>query len=85
MKTFRQKLNLWLEEKKNQVENEESKDILEEVQRYIKSQETEEEHMVNSSYHNGYYDRELNKGFRGSYYKDMYKTHDFLKRLTKQI
>ena len=83
MKTFRQKLNLWLEEKKNQVENEESKDILEEVQRYIKSQETEEEHMVNSSYHNGYNDRELNKGFRGSYYKDMYKTHDFLKRLTK--
>ena len=83
MKTFRQNLNKWLEEKKNHVTNQETKEILDEVQKYIKSKETEEENMVNSSYHNGYYDRELNKGFRNSYYKDMYKTHDFLKKLTK--
>lgn len=83
MKTFRQQLNNWLEEKKKQAESEESKVLLDEVQKYIKSKEKEEEEMVNSSYHNGYYDRELNKGFRWSYYKDMYKTHDFLKSLTK--
>ena len=83
MKTFRQNLNVWLEEKKNTTDNQESKDLLEEVQKYIKSKETDEEHMVNSSYRNGYYDRELNKGLKSAYYKEMYKTQDLLKRLTK--
>jgi len=83
MKTFRQNLNIWIEEKKKELKSQESIDLLIEVQTYIKSKEKEEENMVNSSYNNGYYDRDLNKGFRSSYYKDMYKTHDLLKSLTK--
>lgn len=83
MKTFRQKLNVWLEEKKNLYENKEIVDILEEVQKHIKSQEDIEEYMVNKSYEDGYRDKEINRGFKTSYYKETYKTHDLLKRLTK--
>jgi hypothetical protein len=81
MKTFRQNLNIWLEDKKNSHENDEIKNVLEEVQKYIKTQEKEEEHMVNNSYTRGYHDRDLNKRFNGGYYKVTYKTNDFLKNL----
>jgi hypothetical protein len=50
MKTYRQNLNLWLEEKKNASKNDEVKHVLEEVQKYIKSKEKEEELMVNDAY-----------------------------------
>lgn len=83
MKTFRQNLHIWLEDKKNSHESDEVKNILEEVQKYIKSREKDEEHMVNNSYTRGYYDKELNKGFNGGYYKVTYKTHDFLKNMIK--
>jgi|688.fasta_scaffold40668_3 hypothetical protein len=83
MKTFRQKLNIWLEEKKDLYDNKEIIDILEEVQKHIKSQEDLEEHMVNKSYEDGYRDKEMNRGFKSAYYKETYKMHDFLKRLTK--
>lgn len=83
MKTFRQKLNLRLEEKKNEVENQELKKLLDEIQIYIKSIEVQEEQMVNKSYEDGYRDKELNRGFKSSYYKETYKIHDFLKSLTK--
>jgi len=49
MKTFRQNLHIWLEDKKNSHENDEVKNVLEEVQRYIKNREKDEEHMVNNS------------------------------------
>ena len=83
MKTFRQNLHIWLEDKKNSHENDEVKNVLKEVQSYIKSIEKEEEHMVNNSYIKGYYDKELNKGFNGGYYQTTYKTHDYLKKLSK--
>ena len=83
MKTFRQNLHIWLEDKKNSHENDEVKNVLEEVQRYIKSIEKDEELMVNKSYTRGYHDKELNKGFNGGYYKVTYKTHDYLKNLIK--
>jgi hypothetical protein len=35
MKTYRQNLNLWLEEKKNSSENDEVKNVLEEVQKQL--------------------------------------------------
>ena len=42
-----------------------------------------EEHMVNKSYEDGYRDKEMGRGFKSAYYKETYKMHDFLKRLTK--
>ena len=51
MKTFRQNLHIWLEDKKNSQVNDEVKNILEEVQKYIKSKEKDEEHMVNGGYY----------------------------------
>ncbi len=84
MRTFRQNLNFWLEEKKNQTENNEIIQALEEVQKYIKSKEKEEEQMVNSSYEKGYYDCELKKGFKSSFYKETYKLHDQLKSMLKR-
>ncbi len=84
MKTFRQNLNIWLEDKKNSHTSDEVKNVLEEVQRYIKSKEKDEEHMVNNSYMKGYYDREVNKSFNGGYYQQTYKVHDYLKNMLKQ-
>jgi hypothetical protein len=81
MKTFRQNLNIWLEQKKSETTSQESIELLEEIQRHIKSKESDEEHMVNTSYSNGYYDKEFNKGHKSGYYKQTYKTHDFLKRI----
>jgi hypothetical protein len=83
MKTYRQNLNIWLEEKKNSSENDEVKNVLEEVQKYIKSKEKEESHMVDSSYESGYYDCELKRGFKHNYYKQTYKIHDFIKNMLK--
>lgn len=83
MKTFRQNLNIWLEEKKNMTNNDEVIKALEEVQKHIKSKEKEEEFMVNNSYQKGYSDRELNR-YRPSFYSDTYKMHDHLKGMLKK-
>ena len=85
MKTFRQNLNMWLEEKKNDNQSDEVKNVLNEVQKYIKSKEKEEELMVNDAYETGYNDKESQKGFKSEYYKQRYKLHDFLRNmLSKQ-
>lgn len=85
MKTYRQNLNLWLEEKKKNTSNDEVNNVLDEVQKYIKSKEKEEELMVNDAYENGYNDKESQKGFKSGYYKQKYKLHDFLRNmLSKQ-
>ena len=83
MKTYRQNLNLWLEEKKNSSENDEVKNVLDEVQKYIKNIEREEETMVNIAYDAGYYDKEIKRTRKGNYYKEMYKLHDRLKQFVK--
>jgi hypothetical protein len=81
MKTYRQNLNIWLEEKKNSIENDEVKNILEEVQKHIKNVEKEEENMVNTAYDSGYYDNELSRGKKSNYYQLNFKLHDKLKRM----
>jgi hypothetical protein len=81
MKTYRQNLNIWLEEKKNSSDNNEVKNILEEVQKHIKNIEKEEENMVNNAYESGYYDKELNRVKKGNYYQQNFKMHDKLKQL----
>lgn len=43
MKTFRQNLHIWLEEQKNLSNNDEVRDMLNNVQKHIKSNEKEEE------------------------------------------
>jgi predicted transcriptional regulator len=81
MKTYRQNLNIWLEEKKNSSDNNEVKNILEEVQKHIKNIEKEEENMVNNAYENGYYDKELNRVKKSNYYQLNFKLHDKLKKM----
>ena len=54
MKTYRQNLNIWLEEKKKNTSNDEVKEILSEIQKHIKNVEREEENMVNIAYDAGY-------------------------------
>ena len=84
MKTYRQNLNIWLEEKKKNTSNDEVKEILSEIQKHIKNVEREEETMVNIAYDAGYYDKEIKRTRKGNYYKG-YKLHDFLRNmLSKQ-
>lgn len=83
MKTFRQNLNIWLEEQKNKSDSPEVKIVLEQVQSHIKSQEKEEEDMVNAAYDRGYFDKELKHTKKGNYYQQIYKLHDKLKKMIK--
>ena len=83
MKTYRQNLNIWLEEKKKNTSNDEVKEILSEIQKHIKNVEREEETMVNIAYDAGYYDKELKRTRKSNYYKEMYKLHDRLKQFVK--
>lgn len=81
MKTFRQNLHIWLEEQKKSSNNDEVKDMLTNVQKHIKSNEKEEERLVNTADETGYHDCELKKGYRHGYYKNTYKVHDYIKNL----
>ena len=83
MKTYRQNLNIWLEEKKKNTSNNEVKEIISEIQKHVKNVEKEEEDMVNVAYDNGYYDKDLKRTKKGNYYKDSYKLHDKLKEILK--
>jgi hypothetical protein len=81
MKTFRQNLHIWLEEQKNTSNNDEVIEMLTNVQKHIKKNEKEEEHLVNTAYESGYYDKELNRVKKGNYYQQNFKMHDKLKQL----
>lgn len=83
MKTYRQNLNIWLEEKKNNTSNDEIKDVLSEIQKHIKNMEKDEEDMVNIAYNSGYHDKELKRTKKGNYYQYYYKLHDKLKQCVK--
>ena len=83
MKTYRQNLNIWLEEQKNESDNPEVKIVLEQIQSYIKNLEKEEENMVNAAYDRGYFDKELKNTKKGNYYQQTYKLHDKLKKMIK--
>lgn len=83
MKTYRQNLNLWLEEKKKNISNYEVKEMISEIQTHIKNVEKEEEMMVNNAYESGYHDKESNRYKKGNYYQQNYKLHDKLKELLK--
>jgi hypothetical protein len=81
MKTYRQELKIWLENKKNDTQSDEIIDFINELQKQIKSMEPLEEHMVNRSYVKGYHDSESKRRVMSNYYKDSYKQHDVLKEM----
>jgi hypothetical protein len=81
MKTYRQQLRIWLDNKKDSVQNEEVIDFIEDLQKHIKSMEKLEEDMVNRSYIKGYHDSESKRGVMSNYYKQAYKQHDVLKEM----
>jgi hypothetical protein len=84
MKTFRQNLHIWLEEQKDLSQNGEIKEVFDNIQKYIKSKEKDEEHMVNASYQKGYYDGEMKRGFKPEHYKQTYKIHELFKNILKK-
>jgi hypothetical protein len=84
MKSYRQKLAIWIDEKINQTDNLEVLSILNDVKKQIKGMETEEEYMVNKSYDKGYTDADQNRGRTSNYYKTLYKMTDYLKSTIKK-
>ena len=85
MKTYRQELKIWLDNKKDNVQSDEIIDFINELQKQIKSMEPLEEHMVNRSYIKGYHDSESKKGVISNYYRQSYKQHDVLKEMLSKI
>ena len=83
MKTFRQNLHIWLEDKKNSCINDEEITLINEIQKHIKKNEKEEQTMVDYSYLKGYYDAESKKGFKHGFYTQTYKSHDYFKNMIK--
>ena len=81
MKSYRQQLSYWLEEKKKTTQNVEQINLIDEFQIKIKEMEDIEKWMVNKAYEKGYDDKELVRGRVGNYYGETYKLHDFLKSL----
>jgi len=81
MKTYRQELKIWLDNKKKDTQSDEIIDFINELQKQIKSMEPLEEHMVNRSYIKGYYDSESKKGIMSNHYKYSYKQHDVFKEM----
>lgn len=84
MKSYRQQLAIWVEEKKNTIEDTKQLELIEEVQSKIKEMEEIERWMVNKAYEKGYDDKELVRGRVGNYYGERYKIHDVLKNLITQ-
>lgn len=85
MKTYRQQLKIWLDNKKEIVQSDEIIDFINELQLQIKSMEKTEEHMVNRSYIKGYHDSESKRGIMSNYYRQSYKQHDVLKEMLSKI
>jgi hypothetical protein len=85
MKTYRQQLRIWLDDKKENVQNEEVINFIEDLQKHIKLMEKLEEDMVNRSYIKGYHDGECKRGYCGDYYKATYKQHDILKKMILKL
>lgn len=85
MKTYRQQLKIWLDNKKEIVQSDEVIDFINELQLQIKSMEPLEEHMVNRSYIKGYHDSESKRGVMSNYYRQSYKQHDVLKEMLSKI
>ena len=83
MKTYRQQLAMWVEEKKKTLEDVKQIELIEEIQSKIKSMEDIEVWMVNDAYGKCYDDKELVRGRTGNYYGQTYKIHDILKSLIK--
>ena len=83
MKSYRQKLAIWIDEK---IENEVDQfkiDLLKEIKTQIKLMEKDEEYMVNRSYETGYIDGVKNSGRDSNFYVTTYKVHDILKNMIK--
>ena len=85
MKTYRQELKIWLDNKKDNVQSDEIIDFINDLQKQIKSMEPLEEYMVNRSYIKGYHDSESKKGVISNYYRQSYKQHDVLKEMLSKI
>jgi hypothetical protein len=83
MKTYRQQLRDWLNNKKETTQNEVVNNFINELQKQIKSMEKIEEDMVNHSYIKGFHDSENKRGYNGNHYKTTYKQHDVLKGMLK--
>jgi hypothetical protein len=84
MKSYRQKLNSWLDEKLLQETNQEIIKILTEVKIHVKSMESDEKDMVNRSYDKGYNDCYNKKNRKSNYYDRAFKVTDFLKKIVNK-
>ena len=83
MKTYRQKLAKWVNQKKTTEDNPEVIRILDEITIKIKEMEPDERDMVNNTYEKGYIDGTHSRGRVSNYYNLNFKTHDILSRIVR--
>jgi hypothetical protein len=83
MKSYRQKLAIWVNKKILETTDKQVLEILNEVKIQIKNMEREEEDMVNRTYDRGYMDGAEKRNRQSNYYKTFYKINDALKDLLK--
>jgi hypothetical protein len=81
MKTFKQELNKWLENKHTEVVEENVKTFIYELKNKINEIENIEKYTVNGAYDIGYHDKLNNKGMRSDYYSSTYMLDEQLKKI----
>lgn len=84
MKSYRQNLAIWIDEKISENTDNKILSILMDVKSQIKLMEKEEESMVNKSYDKGYMDGADKRGRQSNYYRTSYKINDTLRDLIRK-
>lgn len=81
MKTFKQELNKWLENKDVETIEESVKIFIGELKDKINEIESIERYTINGAYDIGYHDKLNNKGMRSNYYSTTYMLDEQLKKI----
>jgi hypothetical protein len=81
MKTFKQELNKWLENRDTETIEENVKTFIGELKDKINEIESIERYTINGAYDTGYHDKLNNRGMRSNYYSSTYALDDQLKKI----
>jgi|688.fasta_scaffold580935_3 hypothetical protein len=85
METFLQKLNTWVKQKKETIDNKDVFSLIEELENKIEDFKKDDRYIINSAYDKGYRDCELKKYKKSDYYSVRYSINDMLLSYKKNI
>lgn len=85
METFSQRLDTWVKQKKETINNEDMFSLIEELENKIEDFKKDDRYIINSAYDKGYRDSELKKYKKSDYYSTRYSINDMLLSFKKNM